>query len=202
MASKIIVDQLEKTGGSLTALTLPLANATANQILKNDGAGALSWSTPAAAGLSFASQWRLTADFTGDVAPITSSLIKIDTPLGFGQLGADMTLLSGIFTFPDTGYWLIQFKTQFHANVVSMVNAGIIKTTTNNSTYATAAWASVGMSAGNHETGSTAEYIFDVTDTAQCKCRFDIDVDAVGVTTMGNAIQNETCMTFIKLGDT
>ena len=43
MASKIIVDQLEKTGGALTALTLPSANATANQILKNDGAGALSW---------------------------------------------------------------------------------------------------------------------------------------------------------------
>ena len=43
MASKIIVDQLEKTGGALAALTLPAANATANQILKNDGAGALSW---------------------------------------------------------------------------------------------------------------------------------------------------------------
>jgi len=43
MASKIIVDQLQKSG--LTALTLPLANATANQHLKNDGAGALSWGT-------------------------------------------------------------------------------------------------------------------------------------------------------------
>jgi hypothetical protein len=50
MASKIIVDQLEKTGGALTALTLPVANATANQILKNDGAGALSWATTASAG--------------------------------------------------------------------------------------------------------------------------------------------------------
>ena len=45
MASKIIVDQLEKTGGTLTALTLPSANATANQYIKNDGAGALSWAT-------------------------------------------------------------------------------------------------------------------------------------------------------------
>tara|TARA_Y100000815_G_scaffold67686_1_gene56917 strand:+ start:88 stop:696 length:609 start_codon:yes stop_codon:yes gene_type:complete len=45
MASKIIVDQLEKTGGALTALTLPVANATANQYIKNDGAGALSWAT-------------------------------------------------------------------------------------------------------------------------------------------------------------
>ena len=45
MASKIIVDQLEKTGGTLTALTLPSANGTANQYIKNDGAGALSWAT-------------------------------------------------------------------------------------------------------------------------------------------------------------
>ena len=44
MASKIIVDQLEKTGGALTALTLPSANATANQVLQNDGSGNLSWS--------------------------------------------------------------------------------------------------------------------------------------------------------------
>ncbi len=51
MASKIIVDQLEKTGGALTALTLPVANATANQYIKNDGAGALSWATLPASGL-------------------------------------------------------------------------------------------------------------------------------------------------------
>jgi hypothetical protein len=45
MASKIIVDQLEKTGGTLTALTLPSANATANQYLQDNGSGALSWTT-------------------------------------------------------------------------------------------------------------------------------------------------------------
>jgi len=43
MASQIIVDQLKKTGGVLTALTLPAANATADQYLKNDGAGVLGW---------------------------------------------------------------------------------------------------------------------------------------------------------------
>ena len=45
MASKIIVDQLEKTGGTLAALTLPVANATANQYLQDNGSGVLSWST-------------------------------------------------------------------------------------------------------------------------------------------------------------
>jgi hypothetical protein len=50
MASKIIVDQLEKTGGSLTALTLPASNASASQYLQNDGSGALSWATVASSG--------------------------------------------------------------------------------------------------------------------------------------------------------
>jgi len=48
MASKIIVDQVQKSG--LTALTLPTGNATANQYIKNDGAGALSWATLPAGG--------------------------------------------------------------------------------------------------------------------------------------------------------
>ena len=52
MASKIIVDQLEKTGGTLTALTLPTGNASASQYLQNDGAGALSWATVASATLA------------------------------------------------------------------------------------------------------------------------------------------------------
>ena len=44
MASKIIVDQVQKSG--LTALTLPTGNASASEFLQNDGAGALSWATP------------------------------------------------------------------------------------------------------------------------------------------------------------
>ena len=33
MASKIIVDQLQKTGGSTAALTLPTSNASASEFL-------------------------------------------------------------------------------------------------------------------------------------------------------------------------
>jgi hypothetical protein len=50
MASKIIVDQLEKTGGTLTALTLPSANASASEFLQNDGSGAMSWAALPASG--------------------------------------------------------------------------------------------------------------------------------------------------------
>ena len=47
MASTLIVDQLQKTGGSTTALTLPTSNASASEFLQNDGAGALSWASAA-----------------------------------------------------------------------------------------------------------------------------------------------------------
>jgi len=46
MASKIIVDQVQKSG--LTALTLPTGNASASEFLQNDGAGALSWASASA----------------------------------------------------------------------------------------------------------------------------------------------------------
>ena len=45
MASKIIVDQVQKSG--LTALTLPTGNASAGQVLQNDGSGNLSWAADA-----------------------------------------------------------------------------------------------------------------------------------------------------------
>jgi len=49
MVAKLVLDQLEKTGGALTALTLPVANATASQYLQNNGSGVLNWSTITAA---------------------------------------------------------------------------------------------------------------------------------------------------------
>jgi len=45
MVAKLVLDQLEKTGGSLNPLTLPASNASANQYLQDNGAGVLSWST-------------------------------------------------------------------------------------------------------------------------------------------------------------
>ena len=43
MASKIIVDQVQKSGG--TAFTLPSADGTPNQLMKTDGSGQLGWAT-------------------------------------------------------------------------------------------------------------------------------------------------------------
>jgi hypothetical protein len=157
-----------------------------------------------AGGLTTASQWRLTTDFTADTTPIASNLEEVDAPVGFGVLGSSMTESSGIFTFPSTGYWLIKFFGMFYLSAPgsSTYNRISIETTTNDSTYAVAGDGSIAMSQQYDYSGAVAEYIFDVTDTANCKCRFTVAVQNNAMTTMGNTDQNETYMTFLRLADT
>jgi hypothetical protein len=208
MASKIIVDQLEKTGGTLTALTLPSVNATTGQYMQNDGSGGLSWvAAPTdTQGVTHASQWRLTADFTNTAVPIATNLAEVNAPVGFGVLGSSMTRSGGKFSFPSTGYWLITFCTVFHFGAISQQNQSAIQTCidhTSGPTFVNAAWGAESGEASNLATHSLS-YIFDVTNTTECKCQFTIPyvTSTTNVTTKGDAAFNETCMTFIKLGDT
>ena len=158
-------------------------------------------------GITDASQWRLTTSFTSDAEPIASNLEQADAPVGFGVLGSSMTESSGIFTFPSTGYWYITFQHNFHgaANVYEQLTQCKIMTTTNNSTYAVTGDGvqSSGQSNPNLVRGSAStSYIFDVTDTANCKVRFDILVLVASTTTLGSTDYLRTGMTFIKLADT
>ena len=154
-----------------------------------------------AGGLTAASQWRLTTDFTGNAAPIASNLEEVDAPVGFGVLGSSMTESSGIFTFPSTGYWRIDYQ---QANDPSVVSGGSLSifTTTNDSTYVAA---SVGYWNGYYDqNGAQTSYIMDVTDTTTHKVRFHVNWNyaPTSQTTRGDTNFNETYMTFVKLGDT
>jgi len=158
----------------------------------------------AVSGLTHASQWRLTTGFTGDAAPISSNLEEVDAPVGFGVLGSSMTESSGIFTFPSTGYWWITFHASWTCPADNAWNMAFIYTTINDSTYAKAAEGNQGWALGLNPGYPSADvsYMFDVTDTAQCKCRFDIDAYAAGTGTEGNTDRNKTYMTFLRLADT
>lgn len=211
---KVIAD----LAASATSATFSVENATssvnyvlsktdgsANDHLKTDGSGNLAWVAPPAGGLTTASQWRLHTGFTGAAAPIASNLEEVDAPVGFGILGSSMTESSGIFTFPSTGYWLIDF----HSNCNSSGNVFYrnirIMTTTNDSTYVEAAdgYSCIAIgTTGTFYMGADAKYIFDVTDTANCKVQFKVSVSGATVTTVGNTDENQTYMTFTKLADT
>ena len=81
MASTLIVDQLQKTGGSTTALTLPTSNASANEFLQNNGAGALSWAS-ASAGFSGITPNTTTGSSVYTVPAGITKLIVIITGAG------------------------------------------------------------------------------------------------------------------------
>ena len=82
MASKIIVDQIEKTGGSLTALTLPTSNASASEFLQNDGAGALSWAS-ASAGFNSVQVFTASGTWTKPT-DITKVIVEVQGAGGSG----------------------------------------------------------------------------------------------------------------------
>ena len=161
-------------------------------------------------GITTASQWRLTTSFTGDAAPIASNLEEADAAgagVGPGVLGSSMTESSGIFTFPSTGYWYIVYQHDFYGdtNVFEFETQAWIKVTIDNSTYEGAAHgvSSSGQLGGEKVRGSAVtNFIFDVTDVANCKVRFDALVEIASTTTMGSSVTQQTGMTFIKLADT
>ena len=157
-------------------------------------------------GLDNASQWRLTANFSDDATPINANLEQVDLPVGFGVLGSSMTQSSGVFTFPSTGYWLISFNAQFYSATTSVSNYFKIQTCIDNTAGPTFADASIGCGAfqGTQIANHAILYIFDVTNTTECKCRFVIGPCENGAqtTTMGETYQNETSMAFLKLADT
>lgn len=153
-------------------------------------------------GITYASQWRLTTDFTGSSEPIAANLEAVDAPLGFGSIGSAMTQASGIFTFPQTGYWYVEAYADWtDATSSSLGRSRIyISTTTNNSTYAVASngW---GGTYYSRNTG-TCSYIMDVTDVTQCKVKFSVSQAGGTVVTNGDTDFNDTFFTFIRLSDT
>ena len=157
-----------------------------------------SFTVPTSGGLTTASQWRLTADFTGTATPIASNLEEADAPVGFGVLGSSMAESSGIFTFPSTGYWLVVFEAMVDGSAHSH---GVIdiSTTTDNSTYAKAA---EGRAVAYYGYGNpTCSFVQDVSDVTQDKVQFNVNNSGATITTRGDTAVNETSMTFTKLAD-
>lgn len=196
--STLSVDKVEPVGSTLTfgesgdTFVIPVG-AT----FTNNGAA-----TGFAAGSTHASQWRLTTDFTASADPITSNLEQVDAPVGFGVLGAGMTMnASGVFTFPVTGYWSITAFGAFGSFTLASAAAEImIYSTINDSTWAEAAKGLGGVYYANNT--AVCSYIMDVTDVTQCKVRFRVYQSSASVTTRGDTAFNETHFSFNRLADT
>ena len=150
-------------------------------------------------GITMADQWRLSAHITSNQEPISSNLERNDST-GFGYVGSGMSVSSGIWTFPETGIYLVQFHLLGYPNTNDDIY-GFIQATTNNSTYTSHARTAISRD-GNGQDGSTCSTLIDVTDTANVKVRFLVNDMNSGSSVHGYTDYNATHFLFIRLADT
>ena len=166
-------------------------------------ASKLSGALPAISGASLTNvpintdfaQWRVTSNWSGNTDPITNFAEK--------EHSVDMGYSSGIFSFPTTGFWEVMFQTYCYYNGDQDNIELHIVTTTNNSSYTTRMRSYSHMNnddGGNLYTTLQGTYIFDVTDTSNCKVKFK--TAGTSATFQTSSSSNESYAIFQRLGDT
>jgi len=185
----------------------PLDSDTTNTITIGSAGDAINLAgTVSGVGITVADEWRLTSAFTfnNGVQPITANLERVDTAPQ-GQIGTAMSVSSGVFTFPSTGYYLINYIVAYASSTQAYVG-GIIQGTTNNGAdnYPSLARGFDRIQAGSVTLGGFVVYetIVDVSDTSNVKVRFAIESNGTSPSAQASSSENQTSMRFIRLGDT
>ena len=138
---------------------------------------------------------------TGD---ITSFSAIADGNGAIHNIGSSMTESSGVFSFPETGIYKVEFWARIDYTYSSNINLNI-NATTNNSSYNTIA--SGPTAAGGNDDGVrqfpyVAAYI-DVTDVSNVKIKFNTSGNYRTYTRVrANGTSNETYVRFTKVGST
>ena len=223
--SKVYTDSIEKrTGGA--AITVPasgqwidlasaaqgdvlyhngtsyvrLAPGTSGQHLQTAGAAANpTWATVVPGGTTDCSMWRLTTTFTGDASPIASNLEEDDGP-DYVRLGSAMTESSGVFTFPSTGFWMVEFYAIIQRNSGTQ-HCDITIESLISSVSDTRAKASIGFTNENYTSGSCAT-LFDCSNTSTHKVQFAVSQTNTANGCKGDTNNNVTYFIFTRLADT
>ena len=160
-----------------------------------------------AEGITMADMWRLTTDFSsGTGADITSNLERADTD-GWSVLGSGMSESSGIFTFPEAGYYLITYKTLMTHSSSGMArsNGASIFGTVDNSSYTEISRSQAsfdGNTDGISFNSTSTTILFDCVNTTNYKVKFDYFSSDGAVTLKGSTSRQDTGMTFVRLAAT
>ena len=157
------------------------------------------------AGITMSDIWRITSNVSVDQGYnyLTSNWERADTS-GFGQLGTGMTQSGGVFTFPSTGIYKINFGAYAHDTGSSSISGIHINTTVDNGSnfsFATNAYFNIPNLATYTYGCAFTEFIFDVTNVSTHKCRFVV-YSGDSVVYEGSTTANSTYATFTRLGDT
>ena len=105
---------------------------------------------------------------------------------------------SGIWTFPSTGIWNVTLVLRYRSSDASTYTSSRLKTTTNNSDYASTKVSYTNNSGANRYNHSILTQYMNVTDTTNQKLFYDIETHQTIMIQGGSGISS-TEVTFIKL---
>ena len=156
---------------------------------------------------SYVSQWRLTVDFAigTSEAIVANTWEEVDTSVQGTGVGANLTQASGVYTFPDTGKWFVEFHGRVSKNSgdVAVIAADLFATTGSGASTEVRiaqSWGSV-SSAGTNDTLCMSSMI-DVTDVTKNKIKVKLSAGNSGADLKGNSTFNLTYLTFTRIGAT
>ena len=156
-------------------------------------------------GITQADQWRITSNASlnsGDV--VSTNWERNDND--YDKIGDGMSESSGVFTFPETGIYLIHTTLQAGDTTDQDYVGFILDNTLNDG----GAWDTLQDSYGNITSSGGAQIyvnvsdtcMVDITDLSNHKVRIKLGSEANGVSVKGSTSSQKTGLTFIRLGDT
>ena len=188
-------------------LTLPDETGT----VLTSGTALSSFPSGFANGVTQADIFRLTGNkslATSTQEDITANLARANETYA-GLIGSGMSESSGIFTFPETGIYLVgvHVVARRQGSGCRRVSVFINVSTDTGSTFDDIADARGGIT--GHETGNERNHghmsalaLIDVTDTSTFQVKFTSIAEDSSVELKGGTSTNQTYFTFIRLGDT
>ena len=152
-------------------------------------------------GVSVAGQFRITSNQTGDQDPLNAWEENDDAT--YARIGSAVTQSSGIFSFPSTGIYLIIWDIACNSgNGTDKSTGWEIYMTTDNSSYTKIARNTESFSDTYQYKNTNTSVMVDVTNTSNDKVKFVVTGTNSVVQTNGNSTQNQTAVTFLRVGDT
>ena len=176
---------------------------SAGQVIKSGGSSnPVSWGYLVQGDL-----FRMNTGFTsGDTDPVINWSRQADDMFS-GVPWTGMSESSGVFTFPETGIWLVTFHRESYLNGDDREVRVFIRSTTDGfssdvENIAEAATHCKHTSSQNTHTSVETSALVDVTNTSNVKVRFRITSDNSNTSIIGSSTSNRTYAQFIRLGDT
>ena len=187
------------TGSGANLTSLPAANLTGS-LPAISGASL----TGIAGGITDFDRWHLTADTTGNTNPIQNNWSRWTSYGGTGTV-TFAAPASGIWTFPSTGFWHIDWFGMFTVDNKAERGCNFyLYNTTNNSSYTfvTAAETSAHDSSAVTKAWSRCTYVFDVTDVSTHKVSFAVGYNQTSNSLLGSGSYLYSNVCFTKLRET